>query len=232
MCDDIVKIHIFNPAFRCKRTRQAAVEAYEYRASRCIEGGIGGMGLRSFFKGFYGEALSSIAHKLMLDEHVYRELNNITILTPAGTTQIDHIIVSCYGIFVTESKNMGGWIFGKEKDAEWTQAFPGGKKFRFQNPLRQNYMHIKCLSEFLHIDHDKFHSVVMFRGNSTFKTPMPENVLDGGYAAYIKSKTEVLLPIEDVDRIVEALKTGRMPWSWATHNDHVSPLKERRRLPR
>lgn len=190
------------------------------------------MGLRSFFKGFYGEALSSIAQKLMLDKHVYRELNNITILTPTGTTQIDHVIVSCYGIFVTESKNMGGWIFGKEKDAEWTQAFPGGKEFRFQNPLRQNYRHTKCLSEFLHIDHDKFHSVVMFWGNSTFKTPMPDNVLDGGYAAYIKSKKEVLLPIEDVDRIVEALKTGRLPRSWATHKAHVSPLKERRSVPR
>ncbi|MHB9054019.1 MAG: nuclease-related domain-containing protein [Thermoleophilia bacterium] len=185
------------------------------------------MGLKSFFKGCYGEALSSISHKIMLDKSIYHELNNVTIQTVDGTTHIDHVVVSCYGIFVTESRNMGGWIFGKEKDTQWTQTFPGAKEFRFQNPLRQNYKHTKCLSEFLHIEHDKFYSVVMFWGNSTFKSPMPENVLDRGYASYIKSKKEVLLSDEDVDRIVEALNTGRQPRTWLTHRSHVASLKKR-----
>jgi hypothetical protein len=137
------------------------------------------MGLLSIVKGMVGEAFGSLAHKLFLDRDVYRELNNVTIPGPDGSTQIDHILVSRFGIFVIESKNMSGWIFGNEKSAEWTQSFPGGR-FRFQNPLRQNYRHTKCLADFLDIDHDKFHSVVMFWGESKFKTAMPENVLDRG----------------------------------------------------
>lgn len=184
------------------------------------------MSLMAMFKGFIGETLGSIAHKIMLDKGIYRELNNVTIPTQDGTTQIDHIIVSRYGIFVIEAKNMNGWIFGNEKSAEWTQSFSGGK-FKFQNPLRQNYRHTKCLSDFLGIEHSKLHSVVMFWGESTFKTPMPENVLDKGYSSYIKSKTEVLFSDEEVDQIVSAILTGKLPRTWSTHRQHVTSLKER-----
>lgn len=188
------------------------------------------MGLLSIFKGFVGEALGSIAHKITLDGKIYRELNNVTIPTPNGTTQIDHVLVSRFGIFVIEAKNMNGWIFGNEKSAEWTQSFPGGK-FRFQNPLRQNYRHTKCLSDFLQIEHSKLHSVVMFWGESTFKTPMPENVLDKGYSRYIKSKTEVLFSDEEVEELVEAIKTGKLPRTWATRKQHIASLKERHSKP-
>lgn len=188
------------------------------------------MGLMSIFKGFIGEAMGSLAHKVMLDSGIYRELNNVTIPTPDGTTQIDHVIVSRYGIFVIEAKNMNGWIFGNEKSAEWTQSFSGGK-FKFQNPLRQNYRHTKCLSEFLHIEHNKLHSVVMFWGESTFKTPMPENVLDKGYSSYIKSKTEVLFPDDEVELIVEAIQTGKLPRTWATRRLHIDSLNNRHSVP-
>lgn len=177
-------------------------------------------------KGFVGEAIGSIAHKILLDKNIYRELNNVTIPTQDGSTQIDHVIVSRFGIFVIEAKNMSGWIFGNEKSAEWTQSFPGGK-FRFQNPLRQNYRHTKCLSDFLGIAHSKFHSVVMFWGESKFKTPMPENVLDKGYSSYIKSKTEILFSEQEVNEIVDAIQTGKLPRTWATRNQHIASLKER-----
>lgn len=188
------------------------------------------MGLISMFKGFVGETMGSFAHKMMLDKSIYRELNNVTIPTPDGTTQIDHVIVSHYGIFVIEAKNMNGWIFGDEKSAQWTQSFSGGK-FKFQNPLRQNYRHTKCLSDFLGVEHDKLHSVVMFWGESTFKSPMPENVLDKGYSSYIKSKTEVFFSNDEVEQIVEAIQTGRLPRTWSTSRNHVALLKERHSKP-
>ncbi|WP_223248470.1 nuclease-related domain-containing protein [Sulfurirhabdus autotrophica] len=182
------------------------------------------------FKGLIGETMGSLAHKIMLDKTVYHELNNVTIPTTDGTTQIDHIIVSRFGIFVIEAKNMNGWIFGNEKSAEWTQSFPGGK-FKFQNPLRQNYRHTKCLSDFLGIEHNKLHSVVMFWGESTFKTSMPVNVLDKGYSSYIKSKSEVLFTDDEVEQIVTAIQTGKLPRMWATHKLHVASLKERHASP-
>jgi hypothetical protein len=135
------------------------------------------MSLTSLLKGVVGEAMGSLAGKLFLDKETYRSVNNVTLNTSNGTTQIDHVIASRYGIFVVETKNYQGWIFGGEKQAEWTQSLPGGKKFKFQNPLRQNYRHIKALSEFLGLPEDKFHSVVMFWGESEFKTEMPPNVM-------------------------------------------------------
>lgn len=109
-------------------------------------------------------------------------MDNATVMAADGsTTQIDHVIVSRYGIFMIEARNMKGWIFGSEKAAQWTQSLPGGRKFRFQNPLRQNCRHTRILSEFLGIDHGLFHSIVMFWGECTFKTEMPENVLSTGW---------------------------------------------------
>jgi len=104
----------------------------------------------SSFKGWVGEAQGSLAAKIRLDSQIYRSIKNVTIPTANGTTQIDHVIVSKYGIFVVETKNIKGWIYGDEKQAQWTQVLYG-KKCHFQNPLRQNYRHTKALSEFLGI---------------------------------------------------------------------------------
>lgn len=71
----------------------------------------------------------------------------------------------------------------------------------------------------------------MFWVESTFKTAMPENVLDKGYSSYIKSKTEVLFPDDEVEQIVTAIQTGKLPRTWSTHREHVASLKERHSKP-
>jgi restriction system protein len=184
------------------------------------------MSLVSSFKGWVGETQGTLAARIRLDPQTYRSINNVTIPTANGTTQIDHVIVSKYGIFVVETKNIKGWIYGDEKQAQWTQVL-FGKKFRFQNPLHQNYRHTKALAEFLGIEYSKIHSVVMFWSECEFKTPMPPNVLDRGYSAHIKSKTEVLFSDEEVDQICEAINSGRLPKGWNTRRQHLNSLKER-----
>lgn len=184
------------------------------------------MSLLSALKGFDGELNGWLSKKMFLPSDTYKDFNNVTIPTGNGTTQIDHVIVSRYGIFVVETKNYKGWIYGDEKAAKWTQVLYG-KKYRFQNPLRQNYRHTKALSEFLGIDHTKLHSMVMFWGDSEFKTEMPENVMMKGYIKYMKSKTEVLFTDQEVDQICEAIKTGRLPAGWTTRRQHLESLKER-----
>lgn len=154
------------------------------------------------------------------------DINNVTIPTPNGTTQIDHVIVSRYGVFVVETKNMDGWIFGDEKNSQWTQSI-FGRKYKFQNPLHQNYRHTKALSEFLGIDHDKFISVVMFWGECEFKTALPANVMSKGYTSYIKRYTTVLFSDQEVQDIATALRDGMLPKTWATRRQHVTSLKER-----
>jgi restriction system protein len=184
------------------------------------------MSLVSSFKGWVGEMQGSVAAKVRLDSQIYRSINNVTIPTANGTTQIDHVIVSRYGIFVVETKNIKGWIYGEERQAQWTQVLYG-RKYRFQNPLLQNFRHTKALAEFLGIEHSKIHSVLMFWSDCEFKTPMPSNVLDRGYSAYIKSKTEVFFTDEEVDEIYEAIKAGMLPKGWSTRHQHLNSLKER-----
>jgi restriction system protein len=182
--------------------------------------------LRSIIKGWVGEVQGTLAKKIFLDPNIYVDINNVTIPTCNGTTQIDHVIVSRYGVFVVETKNMDGWIFGDEKNAQWTQSI-FGKKYKFQNPLRQNYRHTKALSEFLSIDHSKFMSVVMFWGECEFKTSLPANVMSRGYTGYIKSHTNVMFSDQEVQEIAAALKDGMLPKSWITRRQHVTSLKER-----
>src|SRR5215470_14490745 len=115
---------------------------------------------------------------------------------------------------------MDGWIFGNVRDAQWTQSL-FGNNYRFQNPLRQNYRHIKVLSEFLGLPEKKLHSVVMFWGGAKLKTPLPPHVMTKGYARYIKGKTEAVLEEWEVSAIVNALKVGALPKTWKTRRDHV-----------
>jgi restriction system protein len=178
-------------------------------------------------KGTRGEMAVIVMQKIFLDSKIYIDINDVTIQTPTGTTQIDHIIVSKFGIFVIETKNMSGWIFGSPNQAQWTQSLPGGNKFRFQNPLRQNYKHTKSLEEFLGVDHNLIHSVVLFVGDTKFKTEMPDNVLDGGYIPYIKSKSRVLFMDDEVAKMVVAIRSGMMPRSTQTRREHIESLSAR-----
>jgi restriction system protein len=95
-------------------------------------------------KGKTGEGLVNLAAKLRLDRTVYHLIKDVTIPTKRGTTQVDHIIVSKFGLFVIETKNYKGWIFADAKSAKWTQVH-FKQKHQFQNPLRQNYAHICAL---------------------------------------------------------------------------------------
>src|SRR5690554_1408785 len=143
-----------------------------------------------WFKGKAGEAMVNLAAKLFLDKTHYHLLKNVTLPTEDGTTQIDHIIVSCYGVFVVETKNMKGWIFGNEKQRYWTQKIYRHSQ-KFQNPLHQNYKHVKTLRSLLGLGDEQVISLVVFVGDSTFKTPMPDNVAyGGGYIRFIKSRKE------------------------------------------
>lgn len=178
-------------------------------------------------KGHIGELLVRIVAHMKLDKSEYRRLHNITLNTPDGTTQIDHVIMSRYGIFVLETKNMSGWIFGGERQAQWTQKIYK-RTFRFQNPLRQNYKHLKALEAALDVNPEHLHSVISFVGGSTFKTEMPPCVTQGiKLIRYIKSFQQVVYSDVEVDSMMAALRTGRRAPTLATHKEHVQNLKRR-----
>jgi hypothetical protein len=176
-------------------------------------------------RGWMGEKTTTVGMWLSLDEEVYRRIDNLIVPSRGGTTQIDHILVSVYGIFVIETKNMKGWIFGSAENDRWTQVLFGRKR-QFQNPLKQNYRHTRSLAEYLHLDHRVFHSVVWFIGDCTFKTEMPENVLDSGLSPYIEQFSGRCLTeqqVAEIERTLRALKENPV----ATKNEHLRSLRDR-----
>ena len=178
-----------------------------------------------WFKGMIGEFIVNLSAKLMLDKEKYHLIKNVTLPTEDGSTQIDHVIISVYGIFVVETKNMKGWIFGSPNQKTWTQKIYKHSS-KFQNPLHQNYKHVKTLQSLLGISDDQIFSLVVFVGDSTFKTEMPENVTyGGGYVRFIKSKTQPVLSESDVNEITSKIETGRLTPSFKTNRDHVKHVK-------
>ena len=178
------------------------------------------------FKGFIGELGTNILQKLFLNSKEYHIFNNTLIPAGSRQTQIDHIIVSKHGLFVVETKNKSGWIFGRRDESNWTQVL-FKKKVRFQNPLDQNHLHTKSLADFLEIDHSKIHSVVVF-WSCTFKNQMPENVIKWReYIRYIKSKKHILLTGDEVDRICSQLQKVKDETPFLSGIRHAKSLHDR-----
>ena len=178
-------------------------------------------------KGKIGESLVRGAIRMGLNSKVYLDLHDITLPTEDGSTQIDHIVVSRYGIFVIETKNYKGWIFGDAKSKQWTQTIYK-KKHRFQNPLHQNYKHIKTLSELTTIPMEYFHTVIVFMGEAEFKTELPPSICrQGGFISYIKSFTKDIILDEQVTEIAEVFGEWSLEKGRATDRAHVEHLREK-----
>lgn len=178
------------------------------------------------FKGWFGEKQVSAkaGHRLPADQ--YHAFDNVTIPDGAGTTQIDHIYVSRFGVFVVETKNMGGWIFGDAKQRQWTQTIYR-KKTRCQNPIHQNYKHIKALEALLGFPESKLHTVIVFAGDSVFKTKMPGCVRRlHDFTDYIRGFTTPVLTDAEVHGACERIGSGRLIANRATHRAHTRYVRE------
>ena len=129
-----------------------------------------------YFKGVLGEYKVNSILSSRLNNHKYTILKDILLPSGEGTTQIDHVVISEYGIFVIETKNYNHWIFGSEKSPTWRQQrFKA--KYNFQNPLHQNFKHLKTIQELTGVEINKIFNVVVFAGRCEFKTEMPPSVV-------------------------------------------------------
>lgn len=90
-----------------------------------------------------------------------------------GTTEVDLILIHESGVYVIESKNYSGWIFGSEDQPYWTQSlrssYGSSQKHRFYNPLMQNQTHIRCLKSILHDRSIPYYSYIVFGNNCELK---------------------------------------------------------------
>ncbi len=158
----------------------------------------------------------------------YHLLNHITLKHADSTTQIDHILVSCFGVFVIETKNYKGWIFANPKHETWTQVLFKAK-FKFQNPIHQNHRHVVAVRELLDfLPQDAIKSVVVFSGDAEFKTDLPSNVFTLPMLInYLNSCNEELLSLNRVQFSVGRIETARLEISGKTDVEHVKALQRR-----
>ena len=181
----------------------------------------------SYAKGFFGEKKVQIASGLFLNSGTYHRIDNVILPVHNGTTQIDHVVISIYGVFVIETKNMKGWIFGGENWREWTQTIYHDS-YRFQNPLRQNFLHVKAVEAVLEIPRRTIQSVVVFPGDAEFKTEMPDNVIYmTELPRYVRSYDQPVFTEEECESFIERIDEARLSPSFWTGRMHVRNLKDR-----
>lgn len=184
---------------------------------------------KSRIKGIIGEKEVEFNFFVGLSNE-YSIFNNVTIRDRNDyTTQIDHVVVSKFGIFVIETKNYKGWIYGSEYQKQWTQKFYKSS-YQFQNPLHQNYRHIKVLNELLKtiVSYSDMHSIIVFSNRCVFKTEMPMNVFQGeNWLNYIKSFDQKILSNLQIQQIKNIIENRRMQPSIKTHRKHIQSLKSR-----
>jgi len=182
-------------------------------------------------RGAIGESKVSTRLDLVLPSKSYEIFNDVTLPTAKSSTQIDHIVVSPFGVFVIETKNYSGWVFGGAKSKQWTQVLYK-KKHRLLNPLWQNAHHIKAVRRFLALPDRYIFSVVVFVGDAKIKTKrkLPSNVVYlRQLRSYVRSKRERILSareVKSVSRKLRNLQAGVTPEKRAPHLSVVTTEPE------
>ena len=179
-------------------------------------------------KGKKGE--KTVTHMLnwYVDHYGGYVINDIIIPGEATkTSQIDHILLASSGIWVIETKNYSGRIYGSESDYEWTQVLNYGKtKNRFYNPIKQNEVHVNNLKKLLGDKKYIYSCVVLTQDNlKTF--------CRGVYSVrslrqyLIKVRDDVKYSLYDLNKIYAALMDCKKTTPQSLAN-HIRNIKENR----
>ena len=180
-----------------------------------------------------GEALVSSELQANFSAPDFHLLNHITLNIGDSTTQIDHILVSRFGVFVIETKDFRGWIFANNKHSTWTQVTYSGK-YKFQNPIFQNLRHVKAAQELLDfLPPSTIKSVVVFVGSGEFKTEVPAGVYSlSELIEYLRNHSEEILSLNRIQFSVGRLETTRLAVSEQTDLEHLQNLERRHGRPK
>ena len=158
-----------------------------------------------FDTGSFGEAL--IFFELEKLPMYSKVMTNLYIPTEDGTTEIDVLYIAPSGIYVIESKNYSGWIFGDEKARNWTAVIYKTKN-KFLNPIWQNKKHIKYLSKVL-VD-VQLQSLIVFSERCEFKKVNVEEglVIKRGKLRklILKESEKVIFSDQEIDEFYNKLQ--------------------------
>lgn len=135
-----------------------------------------------FNKGKIAEKI--VYHKLMQIPEEYHVIDDVLFMSNGRSTQMDHIVVSPYAVFVIETKGNKGWILGGENSEYWTQIIYK-RKSTFYNPIQQNNGHIRFLKFLLKdLGYIPFVPIVVFNNEADLKVNVNNHIVVNRY--YLK----------------------------------------------
>lgn len=176
-------------------------------------------------KGKVGEFIVKLLYSLMLSKRKYTIYNDLLFNFENGSVQIDHLIISPYGVFVIETKNYSGTIVGYEESNKFTQ-YVGKQKNEFYSPIKQNRGHIYKLKSIL--GDYPYTSVVVFLGG--IKLKVDSNTFVGtplNSVSYIKSFRDVVLTDEELDELDDKISKALESCDY-TIREHVANINEKK----
>ena len=184
------------------------------------------------WKGKFSERLVYTEMSRLPDE--YTIFNNLLFRSNGRSTQIDHVVVSPYGVFVIETKGYKGWILGGENSQYWTQSLYRSK-YRFYNPIKQNDGHVRFLRYLLKCSVNiPFIPIVVFNNSADLKV-MVKNHIVVNRCDLITTIRQYQSPVLDktvIDRIVETISTNATvadDKSMEQHEDTIAREQLRKR---
>lgn len=143
------------------------------------------------------------------------------------TTQIDHVVVSPFGVFVIETKNYSGWIFGDEKSKRWKQTFKTTEAQYLYNPIKQNWGHTYALAEHLQLNIRIFKPIVVFSDDCELHVSSTTPVV---YMSQLKEQilnyTQEIIPRESVAIIFDRLSKINLVGE-EVESRHINSIGER-----
>lgn len=164
--------------------------------------------IKANVKGVIGEAKVSIKANVILSSSKYTIFDNVYIQGNEKVAQLDHIMVSDYGIFVIETKNYAGNIYGDETKKNFIQ-YLGSQKNYFYNPIKQNATHIRVLKEV--VGDYPFYSIIVFSDECTLKVNSTTPVIyKKDLIRTIKNYNSVCISKEEKDKIISLIYKAKI----------------------
>ena len=197
-------------------------------------------GSRAEAIGDFGERkVSSYLADLPCEE--YLVFNDLLVRNGSYTTQIDHLIISPYGIFVLETKNIHGKVYGNESAEFWKQYLPDAgykwygntQEHKLRNPIWQNDGHIKTLRQLVFGSDVPVNGIVVFPNDTGLYIATEYPVLWMDHVVpYIRQFQDLVLSTEQMTlfrrRILEVISTSSS--DRVEHINNVHRNMERRNI--
>ena len=151
-------------------------------------------------------------------------INDLILMNDGKTTQIDHIVINPRGVFVIETKNYSGEIYGNENQREWTQVLAyGNVKNKLYNPLKQNATHVYNVKKV--VGKLPVHSLVVFVQNNTHHIESDNVIPLSALRNYLQCGVNIL-SVKQMKTAYEALLSGKTE---ITTQEHVRNIREQQR---